>query len=250
MSLYDDLAVIILAAGKGTRMKSDLAKVLHKVAGKSMLAHVVESALKVTENNVYIVVGHQTHKVKEEINKDFKVSFAVQDKLLGTGDAVKTALPGLGANVRDVLVLCGDVPLIKEETLNALVTGHKKHQSKLTVLATMVDDPKGYGRIVLDENKNMLCIREEADANELEKQIKKVNTGIYCFDKDLLAMVINEIKPDNEQKEYYLTDAVAIAQKKNVKTSVILLDDSRQVVGVNTLEQLAKAEELLHEIGK
>lgn len=250
MSYYNDIAIIILAAGKGTRMKSDIAKVLHKVAGKSMLLHVVGVAFKIVQDNVHVVVGHQARQVKEEVNKYFKVGFAVQEHLLGTGDAVKAAIPELKSSVKEVLVLCGDVPLLQEDTLLSLVKGHKESHSKITVLATDVDDPKGYGRIVLDEDDNMLCIKEEADASVLEKQIKKVNTGIYCFDKKLLVRIINEIRPDNNQKEYYLTDVVEIAQRRNEKIAVITMDDARQVIGVNTLEQLRKAEQLINEISK
>lgn len=245
---YNDVGVIILAAGKGTRMKSDIAKVLHKVADRSMVVHVVECALKIAGNNVHVVVGHQARQVKDEINQYFKVDFAVQEKLLGTGDAVKSAMPCLKRDTKDVLVLCGDVPLIRESTLQDLLQRHKESRSKISVLATDVDDPKGYGRIVLDENNQLLCIREEADASENEKKIKRVNAGIYCFDKKLLVSAIDEIRPDNNQAEYYLTDVIEIARKRQEKISVVTMDDSRQVMGVNTLEQLEKAESLLHEI--
>jgi bifunctional UDP-N-acetylglucosamine pyrophosphorylase/glucosamine-1-phosphate N-acetyltransferase/UDP-N-acetylglucosamine pyrophosphorylase len=242
---YNDVGAIILAAGKGTRMKSDIAKVLHKVADKSMVAHVIDCAGNVGLDNIYVVIGHQAQKVKDEVNKYFKVHFVIQEELLGTGDAVKTAIPGLKSGIKDVLVLCGDVPLIKENTLRNLIDGHKKNQSKISVLATKVDDPTGYGRIVLDEHHNLLCIKEEAEASENEKKIKRVNTGIYCFDKEFLISAIDEIRPDNNQAEYYLTDIVEIAQKRYEKIRVMTMDDSRQVMGVNTLEELEKAEHLI-----
>ena len=247
---YNDVGVVILAAGKGTRMKSDMAKVLHKVAHKSMVVHVVECAFKIVRDNVHVVVGHQAQKVKDEINQFFEVNFAVQEHLLGTGDAVKAAIPGLGPEIVDVLVLCGDVPLIQEKTLHMLLEGHKRNQAKVTVLATTLDDPKGYGRIVLDEHHHLLCIREETDANEIEKQIKKVNTGIYCFNKELLILALNEIKPDNNQKEYYLTDVIEIAKKKNEKISVVTMNDPNQVIGVNTLDELNRAECLIQQLYK
>ncbi len=250
MNLHQDLAVIILAAGKGTRMKSEKAKVLHQVAGKSMVCHVVECALKVAGENVHVVVGHQADEVKKEIHRFFEVKFALQKDLLGTGDAVKAAIPGLSSNVESVMVLCGDVPLIQERTLKELFDGHLQSKSQVTVLATDLENPTGYGRIVLDENNQLLCIREEADASDSEKKIKKVNTGIYCFDKDLLESAINEIKPDNNQAEYYLTDVIEIAQKKQRKIGVVTMADSRQVVGVNTLEDLENAESLITQIGK
>ena len=246
----NDVGVVILAAGKGTRMKSDIAKVLHKVGGKCMIVHVIECARKIARDNVHVVVGHQAHEVKRKINKFFKVKFAMQEQLLGTGDAVKAAIPGLKPSIKDVVVLCGDVPLIQESTLKNMVDGHKKNQAKVSVLATDVDDPKGYGRIVLDEQNNMICIKEEADASETEKKIKKINAGIYCFDKKLLISVIAELKPDNSQKEYYLTDVIEIAQKRHEKIVVITMDDPGQVIGVNTFEELEKAEYLIQQRGK
>ena len=242
---FDDVGVVILAAGKGTRMKSDIAKVLHKVAQKSMIVHVVERALEISPDNVLVVVGHQAIQVKNEVNMFYQVNFVHQKQLLGTGDAVKTAIPALAPGIRDVLVLCGDVPLIKKETLLGLVEAHKKSHSGITVLATEVDDPKGYGRIVLDDSNHLLCIREEADATIAEKQIKKINTGIYCFDKDLLILSLDEISPENSQGEYYLTDVIEIAQKQSQKIMVVTIGDSQQVIGVNTLEELCRAEDLI-----
>jgi UDP-N-acetylglucosamine diphosphorylase/glucosamine-1-phosphate N-acetyltransferase len=247
MMEYNDVAVIILAAGKGTRMKTNMAKVLHKVAGKSMVVHVVECALKIARDNVHVVVGHQAEKVKDEVARYFKIDFAVQKQLRGTGDAVKAALPRLNSGIKNVLVLCGDVPLIQEDTLRNLVEGHNENKSKVTVLATDIEDPKGYGRIILDKDNNLICIREEADANENEKKIKKINAGIYCFDKQLLTWAINEIKPDNNQSEYYLTDVVEIAKRKNQKIVAVTMNDPGQVIGVNTLEDLDKAEHLIQQ---
>ncbi|WP_413832134.1 sugar phosphate nucleotidyltransferase [Desulfobacula sp.] len=247
---YNDVAVVILAAGKGTRMKSDIAKVLHKVGGQCMVVLVVECARKIARDNVHVVVGHQAHIVKEEITKFFKVKFAVQEHLLGTGDAVKAAIPDLNSCIKDVVVLCGDVPLIQESTLKNMVEEHKKQQSKLSVLAIDIEDPTGYGRIVQDGQNHMLCIKEEADADENEKKIKKVNTGIYCFDKKFLISVINEIRPENSQGEYYLTDVVEIAKKRNEKIVVTTMGDPGQVIGVNTLEELEKAEYLIQKRDK
>jgi len=246
---FDDVGVIILAAGKGTRMKSDTAKVLHRVARKTMIVHVVDRALEIAPDHVHIVVGHQAESVKDEVNRFHRVRYVYQKQLLGTGDAVKTAIPDLDPGIRDVLVLCGDVPLIKGKTLQELVRTHKKSESGITVLATEVDDPKGYGRIVLDRHNRLLCIREEVDAGPDEKQIKTINTGIYCFNKDLLCDALNAISPENSQGEYYLTDVIEIAQKKNQKISVVTTEDSNQVIGVNTLEELDRAEGLMQGSG-
>jgi len=244
----DDIAVVILAAGKGTRMKSGLAKVLHKVAGKSMVNHVIDAALAVTPDHIHVVVGHQAQRVKDEVSGYHRVHFALQKELLGTGDAVRAALPGIDASVRHVLVLCGDVPLIQKKTLNLLIREHLESQACLSVLSVNMSNPKGYGRIVQNDKKPFLCIREEADASEEEKKITNVNSGIYCFDKDFLGAGIKQIHPQNNQAEYYLTDLVEIAQESGKKVTIVTIDDARQVIGVNTVEELEKAESLFREI--
>ena len=243
---YSDVGIIILAAGKGTRMKSDMPKVLHKVAGKSMIMHVIETAKKITPDNIHVVVGHKSDDVKKEISKYCKVNFAEQKQLIGTGDAVKSATPGMDDAIKNILVLCGDVPLIQEKIIKNLIDKHKENCAKVSVLAVDLDDPRGYGRIVLDDQNSMLCIREEADTNEDEKKIKTINTGIYCFEKESLVSALEEIKPDNNQAEYYLTDIVEIAQKKNEKIMVVKMNDYRQVIGVNTLADLKMVENLIH----
>ncbi len=243
----DDIAIIILAAGKGSRMKSDLAKVLHPVAGKSMVAHVVGCAWSVVRGHVHVVVGHQADQVKAEVLKFYPVHFALQKELSGTGDAVKAALPGLAPSVKTVLVLCGDVPLIREKTIKKLISAHDQASAKLSVLAVRVDDPKGYGRVVFDSQGGLSVIREEADASSLEKRITLVNSGIYCFDRDFLESGIDLIRNDNNQSEYYLTDLVEIAVSQKVKTFVHSMDAPGEVMGVNTLEQLAQAEVLFRE---
>jgi len=250
MNTFDHLAVVILAAGKGTRMKSDKAKVLHKVAGKSMVAHVIGVAKKIAKDNVHVVIGHQAQSVREEISKSFSVNFAIQKTLLGTGDAVKAVMPTLDASTKHVLVLYGDTPLIQKETLIKLLNGYFNYHAKVAVLATDLDNPKGYGRIILDSHGNMQSIREDADVNAEEKKIRKVNSGIYCFDKELLIRTLNQIKPNNNQSEYYLTDAIEIARLNEEKIIVVTMNDSRQVMGVNTLVELANAEDLIHRLSK
>lgn len=243
----DDLAIVILAAGKGTRMKSDLAKVLHPIAGKSMVNHVVECARTVAGDHIHVVVGHQADRVRAEVSQFHPAHFAVQKELLGTGDAVKAALPGLAECVRNVLVLCGDVPLIRKDTLRDLVQAHKSVKSEFTVLAVNVNDPGGYGRIITDKHDGLVAIREEADASGSEKEIKLVNAGIYCFGRRFLETGITLLRNTNNQAEYYLTDLAEIAVLKCVKTLVQSIDDPSQVMGVNTLEQLSRAENLFRE---
>ncbi len=244
----DDLAIVILAAGKGTRMKSDLPKVLHKVAGKSMVVHVLACARKLTRCNIHLVIGHQAQLVKQEVCQYFLVDFVIQTSLLGTGDALKQALPELVPKIKDVLVLCGDVPLIQEDTLRALLAAHRTTNAKLTVLAVNMENPTGYGRIILDSSGDMTSIREESDATNKEKQITTINTGIYCFDKTFLEEAIGLIRPDNNQAEFYLTDMVQIARSKREKISVQLMADPRQVIGVNSPNDLERVEALIQQI--
>jgi UDP-N-acetylglucosamine diphosphorylase/glucosamine-1-phosphate N-acetyltransferase len=244
----DDLAIVILAAGKGTRMKSDVPKVLHRVAGKSMVVHVLDCARTLTQDNIYVVIGHGAQLVKDEVSRYYSVNFVIQKELLGTGDAAKQALPFLSPGIKNVLVLCGDVPLIREDTLKELLATHRTTNAKLTVLAVDMKHPTGYGRIVLDPSGDMIAIREESDATRKEKQITTINTGIYCFDRIFLEQAIELIRPDNNQAEFYLTDMVEIARSKREKISVQLMSDPRQVIGVNSVNELEKVESLIRQI--
>ena len=245
MSNYQNVAIIVLAAGKGARMKSDLAKVLHPVAGKSMVLHVLECANRVCSDHIHVVVGHQAERVRQVVREHYDVRFSMQKQLLGTGDAVKAAIPGINAEVKNVLVLCGDVPLIQEETLKLLIDAHVESGAVATVLAVDVANPKGYGRLLLDDTGNLVAIREEADASDEEKKICKVNSGIFCFEKQFLFSAIDRLKPENNQSEYYLTDIIAIAKNEDRLMSVVTLDDPDQVIGVNTIAELEKAERLI-----
>lgn len=239
------LGVVILAAGKGTRMKSDLPKVLHKVAGKSMVSYVIACAMHLTRDHIHVVVGHQGQKVRQEVAARFGVNFCEQQQLLGTGDAVKSALPHLAAHIQDVLVLCGDVPLIQPATLMEMVQAHQSCGAAVTVLATDLENPFGYGRIIQDQDGKMLAVREEADASDAEKKIELVNTGIYCFNRQFLTWAVDLLRPANLQGEYYLTDVVDIGVKNKEKIAVKVLADHRQVMGVNTLDELEKAQNLI-----
>ncbi len=244
-----DLAAVILAAGKGTRMKTDIPKVLHKINSKSLITYVAECAEKIVGGNIHIVVGHQAERVKNEIKKHFSAVYAFQKDMLGTGDAVKVALGGLPDNVKDVLVLNGDVPFIKEKTLLTLINSHKKNRNSVTLLSAEIDEPAGYGRIIQNNDGDVICIKEEADTNIEEKKIKKVNSGIYCFKREFLEYALPKIESTNAQEEYYLTDVIEIAIKKNMRTGLIPANDWREVVGINTLAELESAKVLLKEIG-
>jgi UDP-N-acetylglucosamine diphosphorylase/glucosamine-1-phosphate N-acetyltransferase len=237
----DAVSVIILAAGKGTRMNSDLPKVLHPVAGKPMVLHVIACARQVTsDRHIHVVVGHQARKVQQAVTACYRVNFSLQKALLGTGDAVKCAIPALAPDVKQVVILYGDVPLIQPETVVDLVSAHRTSCAKVTILAADMDKPSGYGRIISDPLNRVIAIREEADASDEEKKIRRINTGIYCFDRQFLEMALDQLKPDNLQAEYYLTDVVGIASQKNENVAVKVLTDISQVRGVNTLDDLEK----------
>ncbi|MCK5543515.1 MAG: NTP transferase domain-containing protein [Desulfobacterales bacterium] len=246
---YVDVAAVILAAGKGTRMKSDLPKVLHTIDSKSMISYVTECAVKVVgEKNIHIVVGHQAQKVKKEIDRQFDAVYAYQKNMFGTGDAVKAALQGLPDNTKTVLVLNGDVPFVKAKTLLSLINTHMENRNSITLLTIEIDDPTGYGRIIQDDKGSVICIKEQADATFEEKKIKKINSGIYCFDREFLEYAIPKIESNNVQKEYYLTDVMEIAIAQGARTGLISADNWREVIGVNTIAELERAQGLLKEI--
>ncbi len=243
---HNDLGVIVLAAGKGTRMNSDIPKVLHLINGMAMIFYVLESAVSITEEkNIVLVVGHQAELVKSEVRKRFNIAFALQEKLAGTGDAVRVGLPYLPNDIEDVLILCGDVPLISSETLFRLVDSHKNYANDFTVLAVNLDDPAGYGRILLDSAGDFLCIREDSDANSFEKQISLVNSGIYCVNRRFLENSLSLISRNNAQTEYYLTDLAGIARTNGAKANYIVADNSVELRGVNTVQELKSIEKLI-----
>jgi UDP-N-acetylglucosamine diphosphorylase/glucosamine-1-phosphate N-acetyltransferase len=236
-----DIGIVILAAGEGTRMKSNRAKVLHEVAGVPMIRYVVETALA-NSNEVIVVVGHQAGAVQEALVPCPTLRFALQKEQLGTGHAVLCALPELGKDIQDVVVLCGDTPLIRPETVGRLIDAHRDKGSLLSLLTTVLSDPFGYGRIVLDENDDPKQIVEESDANESERQIQMVNTGTYCIGVDFLRRALAGLNNQNAQGEFYLTDVLAAAYEEGKPAVLVNTEDSRQVMGINTVEELAKAE--------
>jgi len=185
-------AVIILAAGRGMRMKSKKAKVLHEIMGKPMVLYVIETAKKITDNNVILVIGDQAEKVRSIISESTKVIFAIQEEQLGTGHAVLWALPYVPDNAEEVIILCGDVPLITYETLMRFYEDHVKAERDISILAVELDNPKGYGRILIDERRRLLGIVEESDASTAQKKIKNINTGIYCVKKENIKMSLGE----------------------------------------------------------
>ncbi len=242
-----NLGVVILAAGKGTRMESDLPKVLHKIQDKSMVRHVITKAKSLETKHIHVVVGHKAQLVKDELKDVSDLVFVEQKQLLGTGDAVKSALPCLSPAIDHVLVLCGDVPLIRSQTLSDLTQTHISKKAKLTLLAVNMENPAGYGRVVCDKEGKLDYIREQADASEEEKKINLVNTGIYCFEKKFLADALSQIRPDNNQAEYYLTDLVEIGRETGQPMEIVITRDAAEVGGINTRAELSRAISLLYE---
>ncbi len=241
----EKIAVVILAAGLGTRMKSNKAKVLHAILGRPMISYVVDTACAVAGDNVVLVVGHQADAVREIVTKQAEVKYAFQAEQLGTGHAVMCALPALPENIHHVVVLCGDVPLLKCETLQRFVHDHCLQKRPLSVLAVRLANPTGYGRIVQDESGSVVGIVEEADATLAQKAIQLVNTGIYCIDRRFLATALQEIKSDNSQGEYYLTDIVGVAHDTRLPVGVTVGESPDEFIGINSREQLEAVEEMM-----
>jgi UDP-N-acetylglucosamine diphosphorylase/glucosamine-1-phosphate N-acetyltransferase len=236
------IAVVILAAGLGTRMKSNKAKVLHEVCGKPMVNYVVETARKVAGNNVVLVIGNQADTVRRTVSKLGTFHFAYQKEQLGTGHAVLCALPLIPEHCQQVVILCGDVPLIEVDTVSALIRSHVDEKRDISVLAVELDDPTGYGRIMLDENKQVQAIVEESDATTVQKRIRFINTGIFCVKKDFLLGAVPRIKSDNAQGEIYFTDIVELAYKEKKHIGVTFGGNHLEVTGINTAQELKKVE--------
>ena len=236
----DKLKAVILAAGKGTRMNSELPKVIHKCDNQPMVHYVIKAAKDAGATDVCVIVGYGASEVKKAIYD--VVDFVTQAEQLGTGHAVKCAKDFIGTE-GDVLVLCGDTPLITGETLTKLVELHKKLANGVTVLSAIVDDPTGYGRIIRDEQNGFVKIVEQKDADEEEQAVKEINSGMYIFNAEALSASLELLSNDNAACEYYLTDTIAIIKKIGLRVSAMALsgDEVDDIMGVNTIEQLERA---------
>jgi UDP-N-acetylglucosamine diphosphorylase/glucosamine-1-phosphate N-acetyltransferase len=235
------VSAIILAAGKGKRMKSDLAKVLHPLCGKPMLAYSVDAARVMKAEKIVVIIGHQAGLVRETF-KDEGLIFVEQREQLGTGHAVLQARDIFRSYDGTILLLCGDVPMLSHSTITALLEAHILEKSVVTVLTTILDDPSGYGRVINEGAEGGISrIVEEKDASPLERKIRQINTGIYCVESKFLFEAIGDIGNENLQKEYYLTDIVGIAWNKGFKTRSFVTANSYEVMGINTSYDLMKA---------
>ncbi len=232
-------AVVIMAAGAGTRMKSATAKVLHPLAGRSMLSYAVDAASALEPEHLVVVIGHQREQVQAHLDEIApQVITAVQEQPRGTGDAVRSGLAALGELTGEVVVTSGDVPLLTGETLWELVRAHRAEGNTATLLTTIVDDPTGYGRIVREAGE-VARIVEQRDASDDERQITEINAGIYVFDAETLRAGIAALSTDNAQGELYLTDVIAFARSRAGRVGGTVLTDSLQAEGVNDRVQLA-----------
>jgi bifunctional UDP-N-acetylglucosamine pyrophosphorylase/glucosamine-1-phosphate N-acetyltransferase len=238
------LAVVILAAGQGTRMKSQLPKVLHPVAGRPMVKYVLDAVAGLTVEETVLVVGHGADRVRQKLGD--AVSYAVQEEQLGTGHAVLQAQQALGDRADAILVLYGDMPLLSSETLHSLVRAHEAHSSVVTMLTCFRDDAMGFGRIVRDKEGQVCGIVEESEATPEQLEINELNPGVYCFDAPWLWEHLSSLSLSS-QGEYYLTDLVSLAAEEARRIEAVVIDDSSETLGVNTRVHLASVENVVRQ---
>ena len=239
-----DLAVLILAAGKGTRMENSLAKVLIPIAGKPTLEFVLDTAERLNPTRVIVVVGHQADRV-QKIFSNRDLEFVLQKKQLGTGHAARQAEHTLTNFEGQILVLCGDMPLIKSETLESLLRRHKEVGAKCSVLTLKGKVNNDFGRIIRDANGSFLRIVEYRDASPQEKNVDEFNSGVYCFDKSLFFKALCSVSDSNIQREYYLTDALEYSVNIGCPVASLEIEDTDEIIGINTLNDLKRVEQLL-----
>jgi UDP-N-acetylglucosamine diphosphorylase/glucosamine-1-phosphate N-acetyltransferase len=241
------VSCIILAAGKGVRMKSDLPKVLHILNGKPLIGYVLDTVSSLNLRKVAVVIGCQGEMVIDFL-KDKDVEFVWQKEQLGTGHAVIQSEPIFRDLDGDLLVLCGDVPLLRTETVIDLLKTHQQKKAKATVLTSVLDDPKGYGRIIRDKNGDFERIVEDKDAILEERKIKEINTGEMCFSAPVLFSALKQVKRDNLQKEYYITDVLGILKENGEKVEAMRVQNPWETKGINSTSELLQMEEYLTNI--
>lgn len=235
---------VILAAGQGTRMKSKTPKVLHKVMDKAMVQYSINAARQAGAEDICIIVGHGADEVKQEIGGG--VTFVEQKEQLGTGHAVRCAKDFIGQEGQ-TLILCGDTPLIKGETLKSMIARHIEQNNAVTMLSTILEDPTGYGRIIRDENGEFVKNVEHKDATEEERAFKEVNSGMYLFDSKALYESLDRLKNDNVQGEYYLPDTLSIIRSEGGRVDAVIAVDETEIMGVNSRAQLSEATKIMQQ---
>ena len=239
-----EICVIILAAGEGKRLGGETQKVVKKLLGKPMLLYLMDTVKKIPPEKIVVVVGHKKEEVFEQL-KNEDVIYAEQKEPKGTGDAVLVTEPIFKNYSGNILILYGDMPFITLETINALFNTQIKNDAVCTILTGIVEDPTGYGRIIRDENGEVKAIVEELNATEEEKKIKEINCGIYIFKSEFLFPALKKLKPDPIKGEYYLTDVIKILKDEGRKISTYTTKLIEETIGINTPEDLKKAEKFL-----
>ncbi len=241
-----EIKSVILAAGKGTRMKSETPKVLHKIFEKPLLGYVLDNIKTITNEN-FVIIGHHADEVKEYVEKNYQNAKTVlQTPQLGTGHAVSMVCPYLKDFKGQVLILCGDTPLITSETLKKFVEFHNSNNSDLTVMSTIFETPTNYGRIIREQDGSLKCIVEEKDATPEQKAVKEVNAGIYILDWAKIAPAFSQLTSNNAQGEYYLTDIIEWGKKNNLRVNAFILENSDEIYGINSRKNLAEATRIMN----
>ena len=242
-----DIKAVILAAGKGTRMKSvSTPKVLHEIMGKTLLGYVLDN-VKNFVSEEFVIVGHHAQDVENFVKNNYdNAKTVLQSPQLGTGHAVSMVCPELENYDGLVLILCGDTPLVKEETLKEFVEFHKSQNSDLTVMSTIFEDPTNYGRIIRETDNSLKCIVEEKDATPEQKAVKEVNAGIYCLNWGKIKSAFGQLKSNNAQGEYYLTDIISWGKAQNLNVNAYILQNSDEIYGINSRLNLAQAAKMMN----
>lgn len=242
-----EIKSVILAAGKGTRMKSNTPKVLHKIFEKPLLGYVLDNVKNIV-NESFVIVGHHAEEVTEYVEKNYKSAKTVlQSPQLGTGHAVSMVCPFLQNFEGEVIILCGDTPLITEKTLKDFLEYHNSKNSDLTVMSTVFKNPTNYGRIIRESDNSLKCIVEEKDATAEQKAVKEVNAGIYCLNWGKIKDAFSQLTSNNAQGEYYLTDIIAWGKKNNLNVNAYILENSDEIYGINSRSNLATATKIMNE---
>ena len=242
-----ELKSIILAAGKGTRMKSETPKVLHKIMDKTLLGYVLDNVKNIVTES-FVIVGHHAEEVEKFVKENYSSAKTVlQSPQLGTGHAVSMVCPQLENYAGQVIILCGDTPLIKEETLKKFVEYHNSVNSDITVMSTIFENPTNYGRIIREKDNSLKCIVEEKDATTEQKAVKEVNAGIYCLNWDKIKLAFSQLKSNNAQGEYYLTDIIEWGKTQNLNVNAYILEDNAEIYGINSRINLAHATKMMNE---
>ena len=241
-----EIKAVILAAGKGTRMKSNTPKVLHKIFEKPLLGYVLDNVKNIV-NESFVIVGHHAEEVTEYVEKNYNNAKTVlQSPQLGTGHAVSMVCPSLENFKGQVIILCGDTPLITEKTLQEFIDFHNQNNSDLTVMSTIFENPTNYGRIIRDIDNSLKCIVEEKDATPDQKAVKEVNAGIYCLNWEKIKPAFSQLTSNNAQGEYYLTDIIEWGKKNKLNVNAYIMQNNEEIYGINSRSNLATATKIMN----